>query len=128
MTTCLGKSCPFALPRVPFVNCCHFMHLVISFLVLRAGYGVLLYQFLIIAYLFTFYTISKEPKQYSVDACIQDGLHFSKCWLISKSLDMSLKDIKFLYFELQKRITKIQSARYETEAGETPAAINMFLV
>ena len=53
MTTCLGKSCSFDLPRVPFVNCCQFMYLVISLLVLRAGCGILLYQFLIIAYLFT---------------------------------------------------------------------------
>ena len=30
MTTCLGKSCTFGLPRVPFVNCCQFMYLVIS--------------------------------------------------------------------------------------------------
>ena len=41
------------LPRVPFVNCRQFMYLVISLLVLRAGYGIWLYQFLIIAYLFT---------------------------------------------------------------------------
>ena len=54
MTTCLGKSCPFGLPRVPFVNCCQFMYLVISLLVLRAGCGIWLYQFLIITYLFTF--------------------------------------------------------------------------
>ena len=54
MTTCLGKSCSFCLPRVPFVNCRQFMYLVISLLVLRAGYGIWLYQFLIIAYLFTF--------------------------------------------------------------------------
>ena len=27
MTTCLGKSCSFGLPRVPFVNCCQFMNL-----------------------------------------------------------------------------------------------------
>ena len=40
MTTCLGKSCSFGLPRVPFVNCCQFMYLVISLLVLRAGYGI----------------------------------------------------------------------------------------
>ena len=53
MTTCLGKSCSFCLPRVPFVNCRQFMYLVISLLVLRAGYGIWLYQFLIIAYLFT---------------------------------------------------------------------------
>ena len=53
MTTYLGKSCSFCLPRVPFVNCRQFMYLVISLLVLRAGYGIRLYQFLIIAYLFT---------------------------------------------------------------------------
>ena len=53
MTTCVGKSCSFGLPRVPFVNCCQFMYLVISHLVLRAGCGISLYQFLIIAYLFT---------------------------------------------------------------------------
>ena len=53
MTTCLEKSCSFGLLRVPFLNCCQFMYLVISLLVLRAGYGISLYQFLIIAYLFT---------------------------------------------------------------------------
>ena len=37
MTTYLGKSCSFCLPRVPFVNCRQFMYLVISLLVLRAG-------------------------------------------------------------------------------------------
>ena len=26
MTTCLGKSCSFGLPRVPFVNCYQFMY------------------------------------------------------------------------------------------------------
>ena len=30
MTTCLGKSCSFGLPRVPFVNCYQFMYLVVS--------------------------------------------------------------------------------------------------
>ena len=53
MTTCLGKSCSFGLPRVPFVNCCQFMYLVVSLLVLKAGCGIRLYQFRIIAYLFT---------------------------------------------------------------------------
>ena len=56
MTTCLGKSCSFGLPRVPFVNCCQFLYLVISLLVLRAGYGIWLCQFLIIAYLFTLFS------------------------------------------------------------------------
>ena len=55
MTTYLGKRCSFGLPRVPFVNCRQFMYLVISLLVLRVGFGVWLYQFLIIAYLFTLY-------------------------------------------------------------------------
>ena len=36
MTTYLGKSCSFGLPRVPFVNCRQIMYLVISLLVLRA--------------------------------------------------------------------------------------------
>ena len=39
MTTCLGKNCSFGLPRMIFVNCYQFMYLVISLLVLRAGYG-----------------------------------------------------------------------------------------
>ena len=30
MTTYLGKSCSFCLPRVPFENCRQFMYLVIS--------------------------------------------------------------------------------------------------
>ena len=29
MTTCLGKRCSFGLPRVPSVNCCQFMYLVV---------------------------------------------------------------------------------------------------
>ena len=55
MNTCLGKSCSFGLPSVPFVNCCQFMYLVVSLLVLRAGCGIWLYQFLIIAYLCIFH-------------------------------------------------------------------------
>ena len=54
MTTYLEKSCSFGLPRVPFVNCRQFMYLVISLLVWGAGCWIWLYQFLIIAYLFTF--------------------------------------------------------------------------
>ena len=53
MTTCLGKRCSFGLPRVPFVNCCEYMYLVISLLVFRAECVIWLYQFRIIAYLFT---------------------------------------------------------------------------
>ena len=56
MTTYLGKTCSFGLPRVHFINCCQFMYWVISLLVFRAGCGIWLYQFLIVAYLFTFCT------------------------------------------------------------------------
>ena len=65
MTTFLGKSCSFGLPRVPFVNCRQFMYLVISLLVLRAGCGIWLYQFLTIAYLFTLCDVFKCSAQFS---------------------------------------------------------------
>ena len=53
MTICLGKSCSFGLPCVPFIvlNCRQFSYFPFGF----EGYGILLYQFLIIAYLFTLY-------------------------------------------------------------------------
>ena len=60
MTTCLGKSCSFGLPRLPFVNCCQFMYLVISFLVLRAGCVIWLYRFLIISYLFNLLIVIQD--------------------------------------------------------------------
>ena len=75
MTTCLGKSCSFSLPRVPFVNCCQFMYLVISLLVLRAGCGILLYQFLIIAHRFTLY-ISKFMTEH-IKSYIKDHTTYS---------------------------------------------------
>ena len=62
MTTNLGKSCSFGLPRVPFVNCRRFMYLVISLFVYRAGCGIWLYQFLIIAYLFTLLPSLTAPR------------------------------------------------------------------
>ena len=56
----------FGLPLVPFVNCCQFMYLVVSLLVLRAGCGTWLYQFLIIAYRFTLpcqcFIYSQQPE------------------------------------------------------------------
>ena len=63
MTICLGKSCSFDLPRVPLVNCCQFMYLVSSLLVLRAGYGIWdlivsvpdqLFSFYFVIFTFTF--------------------------------------------------------------------------
>ena len=70
MTTCLEKSCSFGLPRVPFVNCCQFMYLVISLLVLRAGcisswsmliFSLRLYRFLIIAFSSTLFRLALWP-------------------------------------------------------------------
>ena len=73
MTSCLGKSCSFCLPRMPFVNCRQFIYLVISLLVLRAGYGIWLYQFLIIAYLFTLLN-PKNSNLYPASVAEQAGL------------------------------------------------------
>ena len=57
----LSPSCSFHcplqnVPRMPFVNCRQFIYLVISLLVLRAGCGIWLYQFLIIAYFFIWHS------------------------------------------------------------------------
>ena len=75
MTTYLGKGCSFGLPRVPFVNCHQFMYLVISLLVLRAGCGIWLYQFLIIAYLFTLqptiWSLTQTNQNYTQKCCKQ---------------------------------------------------------
>ena len=81
MTTYLGKSCSFCLPRVPFVDCRQFMYLVISLLVLRAGYGIWLYQFLIIAYLFTWHTQS-SPGDCKISFSIGRG--FAEVYIVKK--------------------------------------------
>ena len=74
MTTYLGKSFSFGFPRVPFVNCRQFMYLVISLLVLRAGCGIWLFQFLIIACLFT-----KQARHFHV--CSEQSL-YSIVWML----------------------------------------------
>ena len=74
MTTCLEKSCSFGLPRVPFVNCCQFMNLVISLLVWGQDVGsdcisswslliflLRLYRFLIIAFSSTLFRLALWP-------------------------------------------------------------------
>ena len=87
MTTYLGKSCSFCLPRVPFVNCRQFMYSVISLLVLRAGYGIWLYQFLNIAYLLTLcYVIpDNSSRQSTVETNIFDRLLDSVVFIENKS-------------------------------------------
>ena len=49
MATCLGKSCSFGLLCMSFVNVYHFVCVL-----LRMGFGIWLYNFLSIAFLFTF--------------------------------------------------------------------------
>ena len=77
MTTCVGKCCSFGLPRVLFVNCCQFVYLFISLLVLRAGCGIWLHQFLIIAYRFTLLNMCTGPSS------IPTSVHFKE-WLCLK--------------------------------------------
>ena len=72
MTIYLGKSCSFGLPRVHFVNCRQFMYLVISLLVLRAGYGIWLCRFLVIACLFT-----SPMRHIDTDRFLHDMAHIS---------------------------------------------------
>ena len=79
MTTYLGKSCSFGFSRVPFVNCRRFMYLVISLLVLRAGCGIWLYQFLIIAYLFTLIRLQSDTLDALYSLCLFDTCHRSVC-------------------------------------------------
>ena len=85
MTTCLGKSCSFGLPRVPFVNCRQFMYLVISLFVLRAGCGIWLCRFLIIAYLFTFQI---PISSLIICSCL---LRWSPCWVPVRYYDYILE-------------------------------------
>ena len=76
---------------MPFVNCRQFMYLAISILVLRAGCGIWLYQFLIIAYLFTFQNtndnnLQRPLKENSCQASLWrcDHIIFCQCIWIGK--------------------------------------------
>ena len=105
MTTYLGKSCSFCLPRVPFVNCRQFMYLVISLLVLRAGYGIWLYQFLIIAYLFTFHM---EPpcavRNKKMFKCSRSHGHAHIWWKTSQIFFFGTKRLMTLKLSIQHRV------------------------
>ena len=109
MTTYLGKSCSFCLPRVPFVNRRQFMYLVISLLVLRAGYGIWLYQFLIIAYLFTLQHIlwrSKHTSHFVV--FITNSIHYDKgFWLFWGSFEVILVKISQNFIKSHLKICLI---------------------
>ena len=92
--------------RVPFVNCRQFMYLVISLLVLRAGYGIWLYQFLIIAYLFTLHKSRKLGDNcmqvtccsfWKGDRYLQESIPFGfhQCQLIAEK-DEQIPDLTLL--------------------------------
>ena len=127
MTTYLGKSCSFGLPRVPFVNCGQFMYLVISLLVLRAGCGIWLYQFLIIAYLFTF-NISEdnyldqlvlEPTRITEDTENILDLFFSNTQTLVNRVQVipGISDQDFVY---------IESSLYPAKAITSPRKVNCY--
>ena len=107
MTTCLGKSCSFGLPLVPFVNCCQFICLVVSLLVLREGCGIWLHQFPIIAYLFSLSSLKNKEVECldHLDASTKDHhvfgvmVHFSSAYLVkfmSKTYILPDKILKYL--------------------------------
>ena len=112
MTTCLGKCCSFGLPRVSFVNCYQFIHLVISGLVLRAGHGICLYQSMIIAYPFTMNTNQLEPKLGQVtktgDMLCFDLISTYMC-LLSESINKTTFIYVALLLKRQKDHSEINS-------------------
>ena len=63
MTTYLGKSCSFCLPRVPFVNCRQFMYLVISLLILMWDLIVSVHDHCLSFYFPVIWRNMTEPKQ-----------------------------------------------------------------
>ena len=121
MTTYLGKSCSFCLPRVPYVNCRQFMYLVISLLVLRAGYGIWLYQFLIIAYLFTLSFLDGDvPRSTSYGVYISQLILFARVSshvvdfnARNKSLTAKLLQQGYRYHKLRKTFSKFYRRHYE---------------
>ena len=106
------------LPRVPFVNCRQFMYLVISLLVLKAGCGIWLYQFLIIAYLFTFQRdflkqMSKWPKQQEVSVDIK----ICPLWLSAPDLQL------YTFVKSWKDVYKVRLKRFFLNLQQTTRVI-----
>ena len=108
MTTYLGKSCSFGLPRVPFVNCRQFMYLVISLLVLRAECGNWLYQWsLLILLLVIKISINKK-----IGVCIRyknKQIQIQKFLLIKRttfSFGHSLTAIHILLLQRKNSLNK----------------------
>ena len=80
MTTCLGKSCSFGLPRVPFrkLLSIYVFKLIISLVVFRAECGVWLYHLLIHCLSFYFesvmYTVSLDICKSLVDDLLDQAV------------------------------------------------------
>ena len=117
VAACLGGGCSFGLSRGLFVNCCRFVYLVVSLLVLRAGYEIWLSRFLIIAYLFTFLHMldkrllnmsSSENKNIIIIILyhsmlgllfsFHDRLNYAMYLLINMNINVSLLEIKLTIF------------------------------
>ena len=127
MTTYLGKSCLFGLPWVPFVNCSQFMYLVISLLVLRAGCGIWLYQFLIIAYLFTFHFYHQENLRVNRTSEVHNNVKFSSTENTFMTNAFGLISVlrPFNTFEV---ISRAVSYPYHTVPGQASSAVYQYLV
>ena len=119
MTTYLGKSCSFCLPRVPFVDCRQFMYLVISLLVLRAGYGIWLYQFLIIAYLFTLHDLHNDYPLTPEKLTIQDDWLSPFCKNLKKNKLASDKTTKLIptLFNKEKYVLHVRNLSFYKDLG-----------
>ena len=88
MTTYLGKSCSFCLPRVPFVNCRQFMYLVMSLLVLRA------FRKLSSIYVFSYFPFGFEGRIWDLIVSVPDHcLSF-----YSETLEQQTSNINFQHF------------------------------
>ena len=99
ITTWLGKSCSFSLPRVPFLNCCQFKYLVISLLVLSTGHGIWLYHFLIIVYLFILHFrqwIEHAPNTKAISGSKLYRDSFQKYYAIS-SIPINIPNVLKIY-------------------------------
>ena len=89
MTTCLRKTCLFALLYTFRVGVCQFMIGLLSFLDLTVGCGILLYLFLIIAFLITFYSeliFKCRPVSQALDFMIALTKSFQLSWQMPDGL------------------------------------------
>ena len=112
MTTYLGKSCSFCLPRVPFVNCRQFMYLVIfpfGFegriwdLIVSVPDHCLSFYFTVNKYLYNFTALTPSHKLELFDKLVSPILNFgSEVWGFYKS--PSIETVSYFPFGFKGRI------------------------